>query len=79
TAGLFVGDFSNQYIPPANLITNSVIRYTAGFGIDAMWQSTTYNAPDLTATNTFQGNFGCAQTYNSLTTGSCPALGCTAP
>jgi hypothetical protein len=79
-AALIVGDFSTQYVPPAALITNSVIRHNAGFGIDAIWQAATFNAPDLTATNTFQNNAGCAQTYNALSSGSCPnGGGCTAP
>ena len=78
-AALFVGDFSTQYVPPANLITNSLIQNSAGFGIDAMWQAPTFNAPDLTATNVFQNNDNCAQTYNALTSGSCPVGGgCTA-
>jgi hypothetical protein len=79
-AALIVGDFSTQYVPPADLITNSVIQHSAGFGIDAVWQAGTYNTPDLTATNQFQDNVGCAQTYNALSSGSCPnGGGCTAP
>jgi len=78
-AGLIVGDFSTQYIPPSTLITNSVIQYSAGFGIDAVWQDTTYNSVNLAANNNlFQNNALCAQTYNALSTGSCPTLGCTA-
>ena len=77
-AGLFVGDFSNQYVPPANLLTNSTIRFSAGYGIDAIWQTTANNTPDLSATNTFTGNALCAQTFNSVS-GVCPSLGCTAP
>ena len=76
--GLLVGDFETQYVPPANLLTNSTIRFSAGYGIVAMWQAATNNAPDLTATNTFTGNALCAQTFNGTPTG-CPSLGCTAP
>jgi hypothetical protein len=78
-AALIVGDFEQQYVPPADLITNSFITNSAGFGIDAIWQSGSYNAPDLTSGNTFQSNAGCAQTYNEVTPGPCPAHGCTAP
>jgi len=80
-AALLVGDFSNQYVPPSNLITNSRITNSAGYGIAAMWQTTTFNIPDLTATNTFANNARCRQTYNGLTPpGTCPVGGgCTAP
>lgn len=78
-AALIVGDFEAQYVPPANLITNSVIAYSAGFGIDAVWPAGTYNAPDLTSSNQFSNNAGCAQTYNALTPpATCPTHGCTA-
>src|SRR5207253_9097094 len=36
-AALIVGDFSTQYVPPSNLITNSTIRFSAGHAIDAIW------------------------------------------
>jgi len=80
-AALFVGDFDTQYVPPATLLTNSTIRYSAGFGIDAVWLAPTVNAPDLTAGNTFQNNALCTQTFNGLVP---PAicgtnLGCTVP
>jgi hypothetical protein len=80
-AALIVGDFADQYVPPSDLITNSTIRHSAGYGINAVWQAGTFNAPDLTATNTFQNNARCRQTYNGLTPpGVCPAGGgCTAP
>ena len=80
-AALLVGDFSSQYVPPSNLITNSRITNSAGYGISAMWQTTTFNSPDLTATNTFSNNARCRQTYNGLTPpGTCPVGGgCTAP
>ena len=75
-AALLVGDFSNQYVPPSNLITNSRIIYSAGYGINAMWQTGTFNTPDLTATNTFQNNARCAQSYNGmLPPGVCPLNG----
>lgn len=79
-AALLVGDFDFQYVPPDDLITSSRIHHSAGFGINAMWQAATVNAPNLTAGNLFENNAGCAQTYNALTPPSaCPALrGCTA-
>jgi hypothetical protein len=79
-AGLIVGDFSTQYIPPSDLITNSVIQYSAGYGIDAVWQNSTNDSPDLASNNNlFQNNAGCAQTYNALSAGVCATNGCTAP
>ena len=78
TAALIIGDFDTQYVPPADLITNSVISNSAGFGIDAIWRAPAYNGPDLTASNVFQNNARCAQTFNSPTQGVCPANGCTA-
>ena len=79
-AALFVGSFSDQYVPPSNLITNSRITFSAGFGINAMWLAPTFNAPDLTATNAFQNVTRCRQTYNGVTPpGTCPLNGgCTA-
>jgi hypothetical protein len=78
-AALIVGDFEAQYVPPADLITNSEIAYSAGFGIDAVWPAGTYNAPDLTSGNNVHNNAGCAQTYNALTPpATCPTHGCTA-
>ena len=78
-AALIVGD-ATQYVPPSNLLTNSTVRFSAGYAIDAVWQAPTRNAPDLSQTNVFQSNARCAQTYNALTTGTCGAtLGCTAP
>ena len=77
-AALLVGDFSSQYVPPADLITNSRITNSAGYGINAMWQGGTHDAPDLTATNQFVDNARCAQTFNGLTPpGVCPLHGCT--
>lgn len=79
-AALLVGSFSNQYVPPSNLITNSLIANSAYCGINAMWLAATHNAPDLTATNLFQNNARCRQTFNGLNPpGVCPAGGgCTA-
>ncbi|HMK72976.1 MAG TPA: hypothetical protein VK454_06535 [Myxococcaceae bacterium] len=86
-AALIVGDFDgypsgsdSQYVPPANLITNSVIRYSAGFGIDAVWATAAgFDTPDLTSGNTFTSNAGCAQTYNGWVGHPCPTGGgCTA-
>lgn len=80
-AALLVGSFSDQYVPPANLITNSRISHSAYYGINAMWLAPTFNSPDLTTTNTFQNNARCRQTYNGVTPpGTCPqGGGCTAP
>jgi len=79
-AALIVGDFETQYVPPANLITNSRIDNSASYGIDAIWQSGFFNDPNLTASNVFQNNARCAQTYNAVTPpGICPVQrGCTA-
>ena len=79
-AALFVGSFSSQYVPPSNLLTNSRITNSAYYGINAMWLAGTHNAPDLTATNTFQNNARCRQTFNGLLPpGVCPVGGgCTA-
>jgi hypothetical protein len=79
-AALFIGSFSDQYVPPGNLITNSRITNSAYYGINAMWLAGTFNAPDLTATNVFQNNARCRQTYNGVTPpGTCPmGGGCTA-
>jgi hypothetical protein len=77
--GLLVGDFETQYVPPSNLLTNSTLRFNAGYGIVAMWQTTSANnTPDLTATDTFTSNALCAQSFNGTTTG-CTSTGCTAP
>lgn len=80
-AALLVGDFSNQYVPPANLITNSTISNSAGYAIDALWLAPTFSSVDLTATNVFTSNARCRQTYNGLTPpGVCPTNGgCTVP
>ena len=79
-AALIVGDFETQYVPPAGLITNSLISNSASYGIDAVWQSASFNDPNLTAGNIFQNNARCAQTYNAVAPpGICPAQrGCTA-
>lgn len=78
-AALLVGNFSAEYVPPADLVTNSRIANSAGFGINAMWQAATVAAPNLTATNVFQNNAQCRQTFNALTLGACPVNGgCTA-
>jgi hypothetical protein len=75
-AALTVGDFDIQYVPPADLMTNSTIRYSAGFGIDAIWWNSTF-APDLTGQgNTFTSNAGCNQTFNTLTAQPCSTHGC---
>ncbi len=78
---LIVGDFETQYVPPADLITSSRIRNSAGHGIDAVWQAGTFNAPDLTGSVVFENIAYCRQTYNAVTPpGTCPVVrGCTAP
>jgi hypothetical protein len=79
-AALLVGSFSDQYIPLSSTLTNSRITDSAYFGINAMWRAETYNAPDLTASTTFQNIVSCRQTFNGvLPPGTCPAGGgCTA-
>jgi hypothetical protein len=78
-AALLVGSFSDQYIPPSNMMTNSQITDSALYGINAMWLATTHNAPDLTATNTFENIVFCRQTFNGvLPPNVCPSPGCTA-
>jgi hypothetical protein len=46
-----------------------------------MWQAPVHNSPDLTATNVFENNALCRQTFNGvLPPGVCPVNGgCTAP
>ena len=78
-AALHVGSFSTQYVPPTDLITNSRISHSAGYGINAMWQAPSVSAPNLTAGNVFQNNALCRQTFNAPSVGACPANGgCTA-
>jgi hypothetical protein len=75
-AALIVGSFSDQYVPPSTLMTNSRITNSAYHGINAMWLAGTYNAPDLTLTNTFENIAACRQTYNGvLPPGTCPVGG----
>jgi hypothetical protein len=75
-AALLVGSFSDQYVPPSTMMTNSRITDSAYFGINAMWLAGTPNAPDLTATNIFQNIASCQQTYNGLVPpGTCPVGG----
>jgi hypothetical protein len=78
-AALTLGDFSAQYVPPSNLITNSTIRFSAGHAIDAIWWASGF-APDLTVAangNTFSNIAGCNQTLNTLTPPAiCPRKGC---
>ena len=75
-AALLVGSFSDQYIPPSTLMTNSRITNSAYYAINAMWLAGTHNAPDLTATNIFLNNARCRQTYNGVVPpGTCPVGG----
>jgi hypothetical protein len=54
TAPLIVGDDDTQFLPPANLITNSLFRKGAGnYAIDAVWLAGGFG-PDLTLTNVFE-------------------------
>ena len=65
-------------IPGSGFLTNSTIQFSAGHGIDATWKNSTDNSPDIAAGNTFNSNQGlCKQTFNGVTTGSCPSHGCT--
>jgi hypothetical protein len=75
-AALLVGSFSDQYVPPSTLMTNSRITNSAYHGINAMWLAGTYNAPDLTATNIFENIASCRQTYNGvIAPARCPVGG----
>jgi hypothetical protein len=77
-AALIVGDFEEQYVPPANLITNSVIAHSASHAINSIWPGADY-APVLNAAangNSFTGNAGCQQTLNGLTGRPCEMNGC---
>jgi len=77
-AGLLVG--SADFIPSAGILANSTIQFSAGFGIDAIWANSSPNEPDISGGNVFSNNARCAQTYNGVTPGTCPAGGgCTAP
>ncbi len=82
-AALLVGNLTDQFVPPADLLTNGTIADSAGHGINASWLAATVNAPVLTTGNTFTGNAAgrCSQTFNGLTGGgTCPAGGgCTTP
>jgi hypothetical protein len=89
-AALVVGDdrattaTESQYVPPGNLITNSVIQHSAGHAINAIWQTSAgSDTPVLTNGNTISDYVGCAQTYNYMVGGmnaGCPlGHGCTTP
>jgi hypothetical protein len=70
------GYFLSEYVPPPNVFANSTIRRSAGFGINAIWSTTSFT-PNLTGNgNAFTDNAGCAQTYNALSGRGCPSLGC---
>jgi hypothetical protein len=71
-AALLVGDGSDkQYVPPADLVTNSVFRNNGGnFAIDSVWEAAGFG-PALNATNLFgSGPKFCTQSKN-LRTGGC--------
>ncbi len=78
-AALIIG--GPDYTPSGTTIVSSTIQYSAGFGIDAIWQAGTASDPNLAgAGNTFNNIVGCEQTYNGLIpgAGSCPqGGGCT--
>jgi hypothetical protein len=78
-AALLIGN--SDFIPSPGILTNSTIQFSAGYGIDAVWATTAPNDPDLSGNgNVFSNNARCAQTYNGVTSGSCPTGGgCTAP
>jgi len=89
-AALVVGDdrattaTESQYVPPSNLITNSVIQHSAAHAINAIWETSAgTNTPVLTNGNIISDYVGCAQTYNKQvggTGGGCPlGNGCTTP
>jgi hypothetical protein len=73
-AALLIGN--SDFVPSADILTNSTIQYSAGFGIDAVWASSVPDDPILTGNgNVFSNNARCDQTYNGVTPGSCPAGG----
>jgi len=78
-AALIIG--GPDYTPSGTTIVSSTIQYSAGYGIDAIWQAGTASDPNLAgAGNTFNNNAGCDQTYNGLLPGAgdCPqGGGCT--
>jgi hypothetical protein len=78
-AALLIGNA--DFIPSTSILANSTIQYSAGYGIDAVWATTSPNDPVLTGNgNIFSNNARCAQTYNAVTGASCPAGGgCTSP
>ncbi len=77
---LIVGDFEPQFVPSADLITNSRIHHSSGHAINAIWPNASISAPNLTASNTFDNIAFCQQTYNAPTPpGTCTMRGCTAP
>jgi len=76
TAALLVGDNDPlQYVPPPDLITNSVFRNNAGnFAIDSVWDASIFG-PTLDATNSFgAGPKFCKQSKN-FRTGGCVVSG----
>jgi hypothetical protein len=73
-AALVIGDFTDQYVPPSDLIFNSTLQHIAGFGINSVWVTSDYS-PSLTGNgNTFSDNAGCNQTLNK-TPAACPVGG----
>ena len=65
-AALVVGDFEDQYVPPADLITNSEIRASAGHAINAIWVGPA-TGPNLTGNGNTLGEIAeCAQTWNGV-------------
>lgn len=77
-AALIVGDFADQYVPPADLLTNSEILASAGHAINAVWLGPS-NGPDFTGNgNMLDGFAECAQTWNGVAgPDMCPMdLGC---
>jgi hypothetical protein len=68
---------------PGSMVVSSIIQFSAGHGIDATWDSGTFNDPNLADSanlNVLTAISGCKQTYNGLApgAGSCPqGGGCT--
>ena len=55
--------------PSSAFITNSTIGFSAGYGIDRGWHG---DPMDLTASNTFNQDARCNQSYPRAQDGSCP-------
>jgi hypothetical protein len=77
-AALIIGDFSDQFVPPPDLVTNTTIRASAGSAINAVWVGPAIG-PSFVGTggNSLSDFAECAQTYNSVDgPEACPMVGC---